>query len=563
MRFIRQSGSLAIAAGTLLARALAQEPVIKPILTSAEPTAFREVTAQLDAGGSLFAYVSTDQFLGNLSGTVRDVGRFILSLPDMAPDERSRIEPVFGLIQNLVHSSGIEGAAGAGVSGIAVEKGLYRTRFVLQRAGGAEGYLWHWFGAKPHPLAGLDLLPGDTVWAAFGDADLPGIWEALLKNGGDAKLAPLVEGMRGLSSNIEKATGRSLEQHLASCGGEIGVALVLDAHRTCNLPMGEVELKDLPEPALMVALKVKDDTLFDTLDAALAQNPQSSGGKTETARWRSLAAPVPVPFPLRPTVARLGDYLLVASSDQLVERVDKVRGGKEPGLESAPEWQRLAKGLPAEGNSFTYVSPRFGQTLLKVQQALLQQAGGRSGGAAPDLAGLQDAFGLSATPSSYSVGWTDSAGLHAVSQGTQEPAVALVSSAVAAPTAIVAAMVLPAVTRAKGKAQEIACMGNLKQIALGVLMYANDHDDALPSDLGSIKEYVGGVPRVLVCPGDSSRANRAQTLTWDDVAKGETSYEFLKPGIKADGADPAGTVVCRCRVHGTAAYLDGHVERPK
>jgi len=563
LTFIRQIGSFAVVAGCLLGGALAQESVLKPAVKSAEPTAFREVTAQLDAGGSLFVYLSTDQFLGNLSGKVRDVGQFILGMPGMAPGERAQAEQVIGLIQSLVRQSGVEEAAGMGFSGIAIEKGFYRTRFVLQRAGGSDGYLWHWFGSKPHPLAGLDLLPADTVWAGFGDADLLGIWEALLKSGTDAKLAPMVAGMRELSANVEKATGHSLEQHLASYGGEIGIALVLDANRTCNLPLGEIELEELPEPALMLALKVKDDTLFNTVEAALAQNPQSSSGKTETARWRSLTVPVPVTFPFRPTVARLGDYLMVASNDRLVERVDKVRAGKEPGLKSGPEWQRLAKGLPTEGNSFAFVSPRFGQAIEKVQQAVLRQAGEKSGGAAPDFGALQGAFGLSMTPASYSVSWTDATGLHGVGQGTQEPAATLVSSAVVAPTAIMAGMMLPALAKAKSTAQEAACMNNLKQIALGLIMYANDHGDVLPPDLESIKEYLGGAPRMLVCPADSPRAGRASSLTWDDVAKGDTSYEFIKPGIKLDGSDPATTVVCRCRVHGTAAFLDGHVERPK
>jgi prepilin-type N-terminal cleavage/methylation domain-containing protein len=43
--------------------------------------------------------------------------------------------------------------------------------------------------------------------------------------------------------------------------------------------------------------------------------------------------------------------------------------------------------------------------------------------------------------------------------------------------AILAAMLLPALSRAKQKAQAIACLNNTKQLTLGWIMYANDNND--------------------------------------------------------------------------------------
>lgn len=56
--------------------------------------------------------------------------------------------------------------------------------------------------------------------------------------------------------------------------------------------------------------------------------------------------------------------------------------------------------------------------------------------------------------------------------------------------AILAAMLLPALTQAKVKAQAIACMNNGRQIATGWRMYADDNRDGLPYVNGS----VGGRP---------------------------------------------------------------------
>tara|TARA_B100000029_G_scaffold427720_1_gene437236 strand:+ start:136 stop:867 length:732 start_codon:yes stop_codon:yes gene_type:complete len=46
--------------------------------------------------------------------------------------------------------------------------------------------------------------------------------------------------------------------------------------------------------------------------------------------------------------------------------------------------------------------------------------------------------------------------------------------------AILAAMLLPALAKAKDKAHATACMNNLKQVGLGMLMHADDNDDMIP-----------------------------------------------------------------------------------
>jgi prepilin-type N-terminal cleavage/methylation domain-containing protein/prepilin-type processing-associated H-X9-DG protein len=49
--------------------------------------------------------------------------------------------------------------------------------------------------------------------------------------------------------------------------------------------------------------------------------------------------------------------------------------------------------------------------------------------------------------------------------------------------AILAALLLPALSAAKVRALRINCVSNLRQICLGVQMYADDHDDTLPGPL--------------------------------------------------------------------------------
>src|SRR5436305_266980 len=48
--------------------------------------------------------------------------------------------------------------------------------------------------------------------------------------------------------------------------------------------------------------------------------------------------------------------------------------------------------------------------------------------------------------------------------------------------AILAAMLLPALAKAKAKAQQISCISNMKQWGLAITTFATDHDDKLPGD---------------------------------------------------------------------------------
>lgn len=75
--------------------------------------------------------------------------------------------------------------------------------------------------------------------------------------------------------------------------------------------------------------------------------------------------------------------------------------------------------------------------------------------------------------------------------------------------AILAAILFPVFARARAKAMQNNCLSNVKQIALGFIMYAADNDDMIPHHTvtggqfpSRIYPYVKNV-QIFLCPSDS------------------------------------------------------------
>lgn len=96
--------------------------------------------------------------------------------------------------------------------------------------------------------------------------------------------------------------------------------------------------------------------------------------------------------------------------------------------------------------------------------------------------------------------------------------------------AILAALLLPALSRAKVRAHSINCVSNMRQIGLAMHMYADDHRGFLPgtthheegaeedhdheeeelenSWIMTLRPYVGNVDAIRLCPADPKGADR-------------------------------------------------------
>jgi type II secretory pathway pseudopilin PulG len=92
--------------------------------------------------------------------------------------------------------------------------------------------------------------------------------------------------------------------------------------------------------------------------------------------------------------------------------------------------------------------------------------------------------------------------------------------------AILASMLLPALSKAKGRAMRIKCVSNLKQSTLAARINAGDNNDQLPGERNALSFRTAGTPpgaatwrffaslsneldtiRTLICPSSTNRVN--------------------------------------------------------
>src|ERR1043166_5893405 len=78
--------------------------------------------------------------------------------------------------------------------------------------------------------------------------------------------------------------------------------------------------------------------------------------------------------------------------------------------------------------------------------------------------------------------------------------------------AIIAAILFPVFARAREKARQATCLSNLKQIAMGVLMYTSDYDEKFP--------FVLAFSGNLTCT-----ANRGDNWSWP-LVPGAVGHAF-------------------------------------
>lgn len=431
-----------------------QSPVV-----SVEKTSFNDVTAQLDPGGDFYMYLSTAQWLDRLSGKLAGWQEKFEAVPDLPPEQIQEVDQAFNVITNLVKDSGIEDVSGVGMSSVEIEQGMYRDKLLIHHySGKGDGFLWQFFGKQPHPLTGLDFLPADTALAFFSDADVSLTWSTLQREINNANIPQAQQFLQTFQDQFADKTGLKWDQALNSLGGEFGFVLILDPSNNVAIPIPPAAAL-IPEPAIMLVIKVNDDTIFNRINEALKDQSSVIAVDKPGLKMRTMPVPLPLTFSLRPSAASSGGYLFIASSDALIETALAVKSGQQPGLKSTDEFKHLSQNIPDQGNQFMYVSPLFAKTIYDVQKQTMAASAQQNSAQAQWMQSLfHQRSGFV-----YSVGMSTPEGFLTVGNSSQSYATVALLPAIAVPAAL-AAIAIPNFEKARATSQENACLNNLRQI---------------------------------------------------------------------------------------------------
>lgn len=107
--------------------------------------------------------------------------------------------------------------------------------------------------------------------------------------------------------------------------------------------------------------------------------------------------------------------------------------------------------------------------------------------------------------------------------------------------AILASLLLPALAKAKARAQRINCVSNLKQVGLGFRMFSNDHSERFPWRVTSTDGGVSDMPTAAapnfsdwdcyrVC---SNEMNSPKILACPSDSEKQKAHVFLDPATPA------------------------------
>lgn len=488
-------------------------------LKSAEPNSFDEVAARLDRGGSLYFYLSTAQWLAGLSqqvASLRDLA--VTAVPGTGDAERAQMVQAFNVATSLIKKSGLEDVTGLGASSIALEPGVHRnTVFAHHPRGGGTGFLWSAFGKAPHRLEALDFLPADTALAAFADLDLAQLIGTVRQEVEQAGIPEAKQTLDLALAQLSTLAGMPVDTVLQSLGGSLGLVLTLDPAKPLELPIPDAK-QTIPTPRLAIFLAVKDDRIFKQIETALGASPSLVRVDEAGLQMRTMPMPVMPELTLRATVAQWGNYLVIASDDQLVRDLATAqKSGK--GFKSTPEFAKFAQGLPELGNGFQLATQRFSETWNGLQRDLMKNQPVATPGQA---ALMEKLMAYQKSGAAYSVSAHVENGWLIVGKGSQG-ASQLALPLIVAPAAIAAGIAMPVFASVKERGTATKSLSNAKQIGLACKLYALDNAGKFPPTLEELVPDYLPEADILISPfAPDQKLGYRYTAGLDDKAPAKT-----------------------------------------
>ncbi len=516
-------------------------------------TSFDAVTERLDKGGDFYMYLSTAEWLQSLFSTI-DRFSAPAKLQAKTDADAQRAMEGLALFKTALATSGLGEVSGVGISSIPASDQMHHNKFYLHRyPTDNPGKVWQLLGDRHDLAEGLRWMPPTTAYASYGSFDIGMFWtwlNDLIRNSDSAEWNEAWQsGLAGITN-----AGVDPAKLFESVGAKNGCIFTVNDERTFPYQLKDGREVVVPDMGFVIFAKVRNPYIFDLIDERIQGNPNVEREDSDSLKLRAIPLPLPLPVVLKPTIAVYDGYLLIASNVDLLRQVIAVQKGERPGIATTDEYKNLQWKLPNTGSGFKFLSRRLSENVATIVTSIADNP----------ATSEEDRLFLDMISDWYKNGFflsvaenTDT-GYVVTANSNQSVGKAIPAQMMVAPTAIVAGMMLPALSKAREKARRINCAGNLKQIGLGCLMYSGEHNGNFPERLGLLSEegYLQA-GKVWGCPSAEIECGTADT----------TNYTYVGNGLRDDVDAPQLTIIAYDNPtnHPAGAWInvlfvDGHVQ---
>ena len=341
---------------------------------------------------------------------------------------------------------------------------------------------------QPIDVAMFDMVNAGAINAAGVNCDVAGVYDTT---------------MRAIKAAVPKDIYDEIQENIASFESEAQIELRKGLLENLagpvvfySLPAGV--MIDVPSGGAVVIAKPRDARALEKTLAALGKYAAGhSGGMLQVSShvqsdgrtyYNWVIAPLAM-MQVLPCWTIVNDHLVVASNTALCSTAVKQVGSTGPAKKSIRGTEGFKKAtakLPKDLVllSYTDTKVQFNQMMIKVQQfwPMLTMVAAKAGVNLPVmLPSVGDIVKDMGPTCQYC--WFDAEGLRSRYQGPGfEAGVATVAP-------IGAAVLMPALHKARTQAKQTVSRTNMHQIALVLKMYSDDHDGNFPKTLVEAKPY--------------------------------------------------------------------------
>jgi len=463
--------------------------------------------------------------------------------------ERNNIRKAMKLFDSLLKKSGLQDPNGFG-SSVVKEKNYYDADLFLHlKKGNSNSLLWQVLGGKAQPLRSIEYLPSNTLLSFTARTNFKVLWD-YIKNDvvnmdiPDVKPGELKKNLESVEAMLEMQ-GLQIDEVLKTLSTEITVILTHNAGKTMRLPGSPI----MPQFGVTIMMKKQSEFLQNFVLNAIKAN-QMPVKKSNAGEFSISMVNQPLPTKTYAAFAHSKDWLVLSTDSSVITKMAFAKTGQ--GLVASEKFSRY-RGVKPYGNHAFYLST----DVVDIVSDIAKKADKKGGYIVQNISSL---IFNGKKPGLFLVSAKKANGYKADIHSTFNMGSGQAGTASVAVTGVLAAMVLPALGKAREKAKMAKSKSNLKQIGTSAAIYFTDQIEDFKYPLDGAKifaEYTS--PSTFIHPANNKR------VTIADVLAGRADYIMVyKTGAEYTGASdkvlamerpgiwPDGTVF--------AVFEDGHVE---